>query len=93
MHLSHGADTNENRGYNQEGYENNVTANTGHINRQLAADQKYETTDGEGILQQASNGNDGLRSIWHANNFAGGTSGPVFYYNLYNVEDDVITVS
>lgn len=28
-----GADTNENRGFNQQGYESNVTSNTGHINR------------------------------------------------------------
>ncbi len=33
-----GHDTNENRGYNQKGYENNVSMNTGHINRQKAAD-------------------------------------------------------
>lgn len=33
-----GHDTNENRGYNQAGYANNLTMNTGHINRQKAAD-------------------------------------------------------
>lgn len=53
-----GHDTNENRGY-----ESNVTLNTGHINRQKAADTSYDTVDGEGVLQQAINGNDGLRNL------------------------------
>ena len=48
-----GHDTNENRGYDQKGFENNVTMNTGHINRQKVADTPYLTVDGEGILMQA----------------------------------------
>ena len=39
-----GHDTNENRGYDQKGYENNVTMNTGHINRQKVADSGYMTS-------------------------------------------------
>ena len=40
-----GYDTNENRGYNQlqQGFENNLTMNTGHINRQKASDTGYLT--------------------------------------------------
>ena len=93
VHLSKGSDTNENRGFNQEGYACNVTANTANINRQLVSDGHYSTTDGEGILHQASSGNDAFRNVWHANDFSSGTSGPVFYYKLFNVEDCEITVS
>lgn len=88
-----GYDTNENRGYDQKGYENNVTMNTGHINRQKAADTSYMTVDGEGILMQAIGGNDGLRNLWYKNNLLGGSTGYIVYYKLFNVEDNQIIVS
>ena len=88
-----GHDTNENRGYDQKGYENNITMNTGHINRQKAADTPYMTVDGEGILQQAVNGNDGLRSLWYKNDLSGGSTGYLAYYNLFNVEYNQLIVS
>ena len=52
-----GSDTNENRGYMQNGFGNNVTSNTGHIHRQQAVNSKYSTVDGEGVLQQEWTGN------------------------------------
>ena len=88
-----GHDTNENQGYDQKGYENNVTMNTGHINRQKAADTPYLTVDGEGVLMQAVNGNDGLRNLWYKNNLSGGSTGYLAYYNLFNVEDNQLIVS
>ena len=88
-----GHDTNENRGYDQKGYENNVTLNTGHINRQKAADTQYETVDGEGILMQAVNGNDGLRNLWYKNDLSGGSTGYLAFYNLFNVEYNQLIVS
>eukprot|EP00117_Sycon_ciliatum_P024518 scpid60111/ scgid6246/ len=91
VHLSKGSDTNENRGFNQEGYANNVSANTANVNRQLVSDGHYTTVDGEGLLHQAASGNDGYRNIWHGNDFSSGSSGPIFYYKLYNVEDSVIS--
>ena len=87
-----GHDTNENRGYDQKGYENNVTMNTGHINRQKAADTSYMTVDGEGVLMQAVNGNDGLRNLWYRNDLSGGSSGYLAYYNLFNVEYNQLIV-
>ena len=87
-----GHDTNENRGYDQKGYENNVTMNTGHINRQKAADTPYMTVDGEGVLMQAVNGNDGLRNQWYKNNLSGGSTGYLAYYNLFNVEYNQLIV-
>ena len=44
-HKTKGSSTNENRGYNQQGYASNLTMNTGHINRQKASDTPYETVD------------------------------------------------
>lgn len=88
-----GDSTNENRGYDQKGYENNVTMNTGHINRQKAADSGYLTVDGEGILMQAIAGNDGLRNLWYKNNLLGGSTGHIVYYKLFNVEKNQIIVS
>ena len=88
-----GHDTNENRGYDQKGYENNVTMNTGHINRQKAADSNYLSVDGEGILMQAVAGNDGLRNLWYKNDLTGGTTGYIVYYKLFNVEYNQIIVS
>ena len=88
-----GHDTNENRGYDQKGFENNVTMNTGHINRQKAADTPYMTVDGEGVLMQAVNGNDGLRNLWYKNDLSGGSTGYLAYYNLFNVEYNQIIVS
>ena len=88
-----GHDTNENRGYDQKGYENNVTMNTGHINRQKAADTPYMTVDGEGILMQAVNGNDGLRNLWYKNDLSGGSTGYLVYYKLFNVEFNQLIVS
>ncbi|XP_019855291.1 PREDICTED: uncharacterized protein LOC109584125 [Amphimedon queenslandica] len=87
-HKATGHDTNENRGYNQQGYANNLTMNTGHINRQKAADSGYLTVDGEGILHQASNGNDGLRNLWYKNDLSGGSSGYLAYFKLFNVIDN-----
>lgn len=88
-----GHDTNENRGYNQQGFANNLTMNTGHINRQKAADSGYLTVDGEGILHQAANGNDGLRNLWYKNDLGGGSTGYLVYYKLYNVEYNQLIVS
>ena len=88
-----GHDTNENRGYDQKGYESNVTMNTGHINRQKAADTPYDTVDGEGILTQAWCGNDGIRNIWSKNDLSGGSTGYLAYYNLFNVEYNQLIVS
>lgn len=90
--LMTGHDTNENRGYNQQGYESNLTMNTGHINRQKAADTPYLTVDGEGVLHQASNGNDGLRTLWYKNDLSGGSTGYLLYYNLFNVEYNQLIV-
>ena len=87
-----GHDTNENRGYNQEGYANNLTMNTGHINRQKAADSGYQTVDGEGILHQAASGNDGLRNLWYKNDLSGGSTGYLVYYKLFNVENNQLIV-
>jgi hypothetical protein len=84
--LAKGSDTNENRGYNQQGYESNLTMNSGHINRQKIPSTSYLTVDGEGILHQASNGNDGLRNLWYKNDLSGGSTGYLVYYKLYNVE-------
>ena len=88
-----GHDTNENRGYDQKGYGNNLTLNTGHINRQKAADTSYETVDGEGILQQTISGNDGLRNLWYKNDLHGGSTGYLVFYKLYNVEYNHLIVS
>lgn len=74
-HSPHGSDTNENRGYDQSGSENNVTLNTGHIYRQQLYNQKYETVDGEGILVQCTNGNNQYRNLWDRNDLSGGGSG------------------
>lgn len=93
IHLSRGSDTNENRGFNQQGYANNVSVNTANINRQLVSDGKYLTVDGEGILQQAASGNDGMRTIWKSNDLSSGSSGPLVYYKLFNVDDCEIEVS
>jgi hypothetical protein len=93
VHKASGHDTNENRGYNQAGFANNLTMNTGHVNRQKASDSGYMTVDGEGILQQASNGNDGLHSLWLKNDLSGGSSGPLVYYKLFNVEYNQLIVS
>ena len=67
--------------------------NTGHINRQKASDTVYLTVDGEGILHQASNGNDGIRSLWYKNDMSGGSTGYLAYYNLFNVEYNQLIVS
>ena len=93
VHKATGHDTNENRGYNQQGYANNLTMNTGHINRQKAADSGYLTVDGEGILHQASAGNDGLRNLWYKNDLSGGSTGYLVYYKLFNVIDNQLIVS
>eukprot|EP00039_Didymoeca_costata_P033643 m.43363 g.43363 ORF g.43363 m.43363 type:complete len:490 (+) comp9972_c0_seq1:40-1509(+) len=87
----HGSDTNENRGFDQDGIENNVTGNTGHIYRQLVYGTKFETVDGEGILVQCSNGNNQYRNIWNGNDLTGGGSGYIAYYGVNKVEDcDII---
>ena len=92
-HKTKGSSTNENRGYNQQGYASNLTMNTGHIYRQKASDSGYLTVDGEGILHQASNGNDGFRNLWYKNDLSGGSSGYIAYYNLFNVEYNQLIVS
>eukprot|EP00912_Choanoflagellata_sp_UC4_P001788 UC4_evm1s1147 len=86
-HQPHGSDTNENRGYDQTGIENNVTGNTGHIYRQQIFKQPYMTVDGEGILVQCSNGNNQYRNIWSDNDLSGGASGYIAYYNVAVVSD------
>ena len=91
-HIATGHDTNENRGYNQQGFSNNLTMNTGHINRQKAADSGYMTVDGEGILHQAAGGNDGLRNLWYKNDLSGGSTGYLVYYKLFNVENNQLLV-
>ena len=93
IHKAKGYDTNENRGYNQQGFENNLTMNTGHINRQKASDTGYLTVDGEGILHQASIGNDGIRNLWYKNDMSGGSTGYLVYYKLFNVEYNQLIVS
>lgn len=80
-----GFDTNENRGYDQTGTGNSVISNQGHINRQHTLDG-YETTDGEGVLQQPQDGNDAARNVWTSNDFRGGSSGYMAYYGLLQVE-------
>lgn len=93
IHKARGSDTNENRGYNQQGYESNLTMNTGHINRQKVSDTPYLSVDGEGVLHQASNGNDGIRNLWYKNDLSGGSTGYLAYYNLFNVEYNQLIVS
>lgn len=87
----HGSDTNENRGYDQSGMENNVTGNTGHIYRQKLYNQSYLTVDGEGILVQCSNGNNQYRNVWNKNDLSGGGSGYIAYYGVDVVDDCIIT--
>ena len=84
---------NENRGCDQKGYESNVTMNTGHINRQKAADTPYDTVDGEGILMQAWCGNNGIRIYGTKNNLSRGSMDYLAYYNLFNVEYNQLIVS
>lgn len=91
VHPAKGSDTNENRGFNQQGYENNCTANTGHINRQKIPGGDYLTTDGEGLLHQCASGTDGYRNVWHANDFRGGGSGYMLFYKLTHVIDNTLT--
>lgn len=88
--LAHGSDTNENRGYDQGGIENNVTMNTGHIHRQQVGGSPYQTVDGEGLLVQCNNGNNQYRNIWADNDLTGGTSGYIAYYGVNIVQDNQI---
>ena len=81
--------TNENRGYNQAGYGNNLTLNTGNINRQETPGG-YPTVDGEGVLHQCSSNNDGYRNIWYKNDLSGGQSGYMLYYKLYHVDNNKV---
>lgn len=100
--LSHGASTNENRGYDQSGssatdpnsgtwFENN----TGAIHRQITPDGckagTYLTTDGEGLLQQIQDGQVAERNIWRDNDFTFGSSGYMGLYALHAVLDMEIT--
>eukprot|EP01043_Picozoa_sp_COSAG02_P045053 COSAG02_NODE_4082_length_5808_cov_3.266071_3_plen_611_part_00 len=89
-HTPHGSDTNENRGYDQGGTENNVTMNTGHIHRQKIADSPYLTVDGEGILVQCTNGNNQYNNLWQDNDLTGGTSGYIAYYGVNVVQNNQI---
>lgn len=79
--------TNENRGYDQAGWENNVTGNSGHIHRQQIVDSSYSTVDGEGLLVQCNIGNSQYRNIWAHNDFSGGTSGYILYWGVDEVKD------
>lgn len=64
-----GHDMNQNLGYDQKVYQNNITLNTGHINRQRAADSGNMTAHGKGILIQAEvSGSDSLHNLWYKNN-------------------------
>jgi len=90
VHPATGHDTNENRGFNQEGYGSNVTANTGHINRQKT-NSSYLTVDGEGILHQCAAGTDAYRNLWDHNDMRGGESGYMMYYKLTHVVDNILT--
>lgn len=85
-----GSSTNENRGYDQGGYGSNVTANTGHINRQKTP-SGYYTTDGEGVLHQASANSDMMYTLWNEVNLLGGTSGYMLAYKLQEPSNNVIT--
>ena len=82
--------TNENRGYDQVGWENNVTVNSGHINRQKIVDSNYMSVDGEGLLVQCEGGNNQFRNFWKGNDLSGGGSGYVGYYKNQQVEDNTI---
>jgi len=101
--LARGSDTNENRGYDQAGRSaatgNSGTwfeGNTGNINRQRVPDGsgcgvgKYETTDGEGILQQIQDGQVAERNVWRDNDLSFGAAGPMSLYALHAVADMVI---
>ena len=100
-----GADTNENRGYMNSGYCSNITANTGHVNRQKAGATPYETVDGEGILHQSENGNNAYGDFYVANDLSGGGSGyigvwglpltnfTVFYNNTVNPDQNIGVLS
>lgn len=88
--LAKGSATNENRGYDQGGYGSNVTANTGHINRQKVQGG-YLTTDGEGVLHQASSNSDMMYTLWNENNLEGGSSGYMLAYKLQEPSHNVIT--
>eukprot|EP00039_Didymoeca_costata_P014950 m.247131 g.247131 ORF g.247131 m.247131 type:complete len:498 (-) comp16125_c1_seq20:41-1534(-) len=101
--VAKGSDTNENRGYDQSGRSallaNSGTyfaKNTGNINRQIVpgGDCKpgtYETTDGEGILQQIQDGQVAERNIWEDNDLSFGEAGPMALYALHAVMDMTIT--
>ena len=84
------AATNENRGYDQVGWENNVTANSGHINRQKIVDSQYMTVDGEGLLVQCEHGNNQFRNLWKGNDLSGGGSGYIAFWMNQQVEDNTI---
>ena len=89
-----GTDTNENRGYDDGGFGNNVTFNTGHINNQcvppVSEHCKYQTVDGGGILHQCSGNSNGLRNNWVNNDLSGGSRGPMFYYKLYETDNNIL---
>ena len=91
VHKTSGADTNENRGYNQGGFGSNVTMNTGHIARQWVCPSTgpYQTPDGEGVLHQCESNPNGMRNLWLKNDLSGGKTGYMLYYNnqmdAYNV--------
>lgn len=100
--LAHGSSTNENRGYDQSGSSalasNSGTLfadNTGNINRQFVPGtnckpSSYETTDGEGMLQQIQDGQVAQRNIWRNNDFSMGSSGYMGLYALHAVQDMTI---
>lgn len=85
-----GHDTNENRGYNQQGYGTNFTGNSAHVYRQKAGSSSYLTVDGEGLLHQCSAGNEAYRNIWRNNDFTGGSDGYMGFYGLGTVVDNIV---
>lgn len=102
VHFATGSDTNENRGYNVQGYASNITGCSGHVNSQALVCPTPEdpsklcpwhTVDGEGILQQAFESGSGYRHSWRGNDLTGGggpSGAPVWFYDLVDVVDCVI---
>eukprot|EP00041_Stephanoeca_diplocostata_P009906 m.156636 g.156636 ORF g.156636 m.156636 type:complete len:494 (+) comp17943_c0_seq2:76-1557(+) len=90
--LARGSDTNENRGYNQAGSGSFIAYNTGNVNRQRTPSGcnqagSYETTDGEGILQQIQDGAAAERDMWIDNDLSAGSAGPLMLYALHSIAD------
>ena len=50
----------------------------------------YETTDGEGILQQIQDGAAAERDMWIGNDLSTGSAGPMMLYALHSIADITI---